>query len=459
LQWAFSNSIFEGPKESGISIVNTALYWNDIMDAVDAKRNAGYDASLTDYWGRALSYQLINDTDGGPAYTWSSIADDQNFKDAIQPMPIIVADGRIPGTTIISLNTTVYEFNPWEMGSFDPTVFGFVPQKYLGSNFSNGVIPTDQRCMSGFDQYGYVMGTSSSLFNQLIQQNLTSSGMPQALVSILQGILSDLGTNNDDIASYDPNPFLGWNANTNENAAQKSLTLVDGGEDLQNIPLHPLIQPERDVDVIFAVDSSADTTYAWPNGTALRATWERSREAISNGTQFPAVPDAETFINLGLNRRPTFFGCDEANFTRTNAAAHVPPLVVYVPNTPYTAWSNATTLTMSYSDSKRNNIIENGVNVATMGNGTLAGWATWRTCAGCAILKRSLYKTNTSVPAACQACFAQYCWNGTVDSTPVASFEPLPYLTLEAESAAAGLARPTVLAGVLGMAGVLVLAW
>lgn len=430
------------------------MYWDDIKNAVDEKRTAGYDASLTDYWGRALSYQLINDTDGGPAYTWSSIADDENFQAATQPMPIIVADGRRPNTTTVSLNSTVYEFNPWELGSFDPTVFGFVPLQYLGSNFTNGQLTTDGKCVSGFDQYGYVMGTSSSLFNQLIQQNLSSSGMPDTLVTILQDILQSLGNNNDDIAAYDPNPFLGYNAATNENAAQSSLTLVDGGEDLQNIPLHPLIQPERDVDIIFAVDSSADTTYAWPNGTALRATWERTFGSISNGTQFPAVPDAETFINLGLNRRPTFFGCDEGNFT---AGAVVPPLIVYVPNTPYTAWSNATTLTMSYTDSKRNNIIENGLNVATMGNGTLAGNTNWRTCAGCAILKRSLYKTGTDVPAACQTCFDQYCWNGTVDSRAVSSFEPLPYLTLEAESAAR-VVRPGSVGLLVGVFGIAALA-
>lgn len=43
-----------------------------------------------------------------------------------------------------------------------------------------------------------------------------------------------------------------------------SLFLVDGGEDDENVPVLPLIQKERDVDIIFAVDNSADMRLAWP---------------------------------------------------------------------------------------------------------------------------------------------------------------------------------------------------
>ncbi|KAH6657293.1 lysophospholipase [Truncatella angustata] len=413
--WAFDSSIFEGPEESGLSILNTAEYWNDIYDQVTAKSNAGFETSITDYWGRALSYQLINATDGGPAYTFSSIAQTQDFKDASQPMPILVADGRVPGTTVISLNTTVFEMNPWELGSFDPTLFGFAPMQYVGSNFSNGEVPDNGSCVEGFDQYGYVMGTSSSLFNQFILQNLSSTSIPDFLVTAIEDVLEKLGANDDDIADWYPNPFYGYDpTGDNYNVNQSSLTLVDGGEDLQNIPLHPLIQPARAVDVIFAVDSSADTTYAWPNGTALRATYDRSLGPIANGTQFPAVPDAETFINLGLNRKPTFFGCDVNNFTSTIG---IPPLIVYVPNTPYTAWSNVSTYDPSYSDNQRNEIIQNGFNVATMGNGSLSGNTNWRTCAGCAIMSRTWAKAGAEVPSVCQDCFDQYCWDGTINST------------------------------------------
>jgi lysophospholipase len=88
---------------------------------------------------------------------------------------------------------------------------------------------------------------------------------------------------------------------------------VDGGEDLQNIPLSPLIQLVRSVDVIFAVDASADTGYRWPNGTSLVTTYERSLSMIANGTSFAAIPDQTNFINQGLNTGPTFFACDINN--------------------------------------------------------------------------------------------------------------------------------------------------
>lgn len=140
------------------------------------------------------------------------------------------------------------------------------------------------------------------------------------------------------------------------------MTLVDGGEDLQNLPLHPLTQPQRNVDVIFAIDSSADTLKEngelnWPNGTALVATYARSLLPIANDTAFPAIPDVNTFVNLGLNNRPVFFGCDAKNTTSPT------PLVVYIPNAPYSYLSNVSTFQMGYTHDDYSKIIENGYNV------------------------------------------------------------------------------------------------
>ncbi|KAM3083979.1 Lysophospholipase 1 [Clarireedia jacksonii] len=430
--WNFGNSIFEGPNNDGIQILSTADYYSTIKKEVDGKSDAqlNFNTSITDFWGRALSFQLVNATDGGPGYTFSSIALQDNFMKGEIPMPFLVADSRAPNTEIISLNSTVFEFNPFELGSWDPTTYAFAPLRYIGSNFTNGSIPDDQRCVRGFDQVGYVMGTSSTLFNQfLIQAN--SSGLPDFIVSAFTGILDDIGFTNNDIAQYQPNPFYGFNTGTNRNANTNQLDLVDGGEDLQNIPLYPLIQPIREVDVIFAVDSSADTTYHWPNGTALVATYERSLNAtIENGTAFPAIPDVNTFVNLGLNSRPTFFGCDLANLTGPA------PLVVYIPNAPYITQSNVSTYDPSYKNTQRNLIIRNGYDVATMGNGTLD--SQWPTCVGCAILSRSFNKTGTTVPDACTACFQKYCWNGTTDTRDV-NYEPT-YILGEVSAASAGIA-------------------
>ena len=264
------------------------------MSNVEDKENTGFNVTITDYWGRALSYQLVNATDGGPSYTFSSIADQDFFTSGSVPLPFIVTDGRAPGQLLVTGNATVYTFSPWELGSEDPTVFGFVPLEYVGTNFTSGSPSTDQ-CVTGFDNVGLVMGTSSSLFNSLmttVNRANTTGLFSNALQEALAHVLTDVGSSGDDIADW-PNPFYGYNNDTNPNAQSIQLTLVDGGEDNQNIPLHPLIQPNRHVDVIFAVDSSADTNGSyptsgsaqnWPAGISLVATYERSLSPIQNGT-------------------------------------------------------------------------------------------------------------------------------------------------------------------------------
>jgi len=109
--WQLGNSILQGPA----SVSN---YYQQLVTTVGNKSNAGFDTSITDYWsvsnlkficgmkadfhrGRSLSYQLVNATEGGPAYTWSSIALQSDFIDGNMPMPIVIADERAPGETLI----------------------------------------------------------------------------------------------------------------------------------------------------------------------------------------------------------------------------------------------------------------------------------------------------------------------------------------------------------------------
>lgn len=396
--------------------------------------------------GRALSYQFINATEGGIDYTFSSIAETENFQNGDAPMPVLVADGRYPDELLIRGNATVYEFNPWEFGTFDPTVYGFVPMKFLGSNFSDGSLPSNESCIRGFDNAGFILGSSSSLFNQAYLQ-VNSSSLPSFIQDALKGILGEIGEDNNDIAVYKPNPFFGYRNETSPVATERGLDIVDGGEDLQNIPLHPLIQPERHVDVIFAVDSSADTGNNWPNGTAMVATYERSinHKDLSNGTAFPAVPDQNTFVNKGLNTRPTFFGCDSKNMTGPS------PLVVYLPNYPYVAFSNVSTYDLTYNNTERNAIITNGADIVTMANSTRD--SEWSTCVGCAILSRSFERTNTTVPDACSSCFEKFCWDGSTNSSTPAPYEPdtaLQELSLS-DSAAAGVIVPSLMATTLAV--------
>lgn len=307
----------------------------------------------------------------------------------------------------IDLNSTVYEMNPWEIGTWDPTTYGFVPLDVLGSNFTDGRL-TNGSCVSGFDNVGFLMGTSSSLFNQALLQ-INNTEIQRVLKMISTSLLQNLNESSNDVSVYQPNPFFAFNNASNQNAQAEALILVDGGEDLQNITFYPLLQANRKMDAIFAIDSSADTPTRWPNGTSMVATFERNSNSssIANGTAFPSVPDQDTFVSLGLNKHPTFFGCDSMNSTGNPPA----PLVIYIPNSPYTYNSNISTFTLEFNDTERDALVLNGYNVATMANSTQ-----WGTCVGCAIISRSLQRTNTSVPKICAECFSRYCWNGTTST-------------------------------------------
>jgi lysophospholipase len=361
---------------------------------------------------------MINASEGGIDYLWSSIAQSENFQNGSIPMPLVVSDGRNPGEKQVGLNSTNFEFNPFEFGSFDPTVYGFAPLQYLGSKFSSGQLPNNESCILGYDNAGYIYGTSSTLFNQILLQ-VNSTDVPEIVKEAITEVLQTLDNDEFDVAKY-INPFYGYRQNSGVFADLETLILVDGGEDNQNIPLHPVIQPQRQVDVVFAVDSTADI-HNWPNGSSLVNTYRRSLNStgIANGTVFPPVPDENTFINLGLNTRPTFFGCDSSNMTGPT------PLIVYLPNYPYIAYSNVSTFQLTWDNSQRDAVIANGAAVVTQANSTRD--SNWPACVGCAILSRSLHRTNTPVPSICSQCFQTYCWNGTIDSTPPPPYYPVAY--------------------------------
>ena len=348
-------------------------------------------------------------------FVFSSIADISEFSTGNAPMPLIVAVEREPNELVIPSNVTIFEFNPWELGTYDPTSYGYAPLQFIGSNFSGGVLLQGASCTVGFDNIGFVVGTSSSLFNQFYLQINTTNLGPRAQ-SAFSSLLSQWGTGNNDISLWS-NPFFGYNNDSNPNAQSKVLTLVDGGEDLQNIPFHPLLYSIRQVDVIFAVDSSADTDTRWPNGTPMVATYNRSLiQNDGNSSSFPAIPDQNTFLNLGLNSRPTFFGCNPGSQSRSG------PLVVYLPNAPYTYYSNVSTYDLEYNVSERNAIIRNAYNMVTRANSTLD--PQWPSCVGCAILARSFNRTGTVPPSTCKQCFSKYCWDGTVNSTTPGRYDP-----------------------------------
>lgn len=422
--WDLTHSIV---NYGGKKVWKTVKYYKGISDDLEAKRKAGYEVSLTDTWGRALLHQFFTElNDTGAALTWLTLQQLDPFTQHQMPFPIVVADGRTPGLAIISGNLTVFEFNPFEMGSWDPSLYQFTQLKYLGTSSQSGMIKSSGGCIGGFDNAGFIMGTSLSLFNQFILQINTTS-LASSVRSIVTSLLNSLSKREDDIAVYKPNPFYDTSVGTvGAITSNDTLYLVDGGEDGQNIPLNPLIQPQRKVDVVFAYDNSADTTQSWPAGLSLIKTYQRQFLEQANGTIFPHVPDSNTFRNLNLTSRPTFFGCDARNLsslvvlnmTNTSDPAssiYDSPLVVYTANRPFSYWANTSTFDMSYDERKKRNMIRNGYEVALRLNGTLD--SEWMACVGCAIVRRQQERQNIEQSEQCKRCFERYCWDGTLDTS------------------------------------------
>lgn len=374
----------------------------EVVDDLINKQLAGFPPTLTDVWGRLLSFQLLEGSEGGVSTTLSSITRMSNFTSYAVPYPIITSLGVKTwlGQCLPGPNATIYEFSPYEFGSWDSDVSAFTLSHYLGTSLKNGR-PTGLLCTENFDNLGYVLGTSSTLFNEELCLSLPSvENSTTNIVSTIAQILDYAAhqiTTSDQYANY-PNPFYEYVSSTsipnsaNDVPAQVNLSLVDGGEALQNNPIFPLLQPDRQIDAIIVNDNSADTATNFPNGSEILTTYVQSFN--QNLTRMPFIPPVATFISEGLNKRATFFGCHDT--TKVT--------IVYLPNAAFTFASNVSSETPEYSEADTDAMIANGVEVATQG-----GDAGWATCLGCALMMN----TGQALPSDCTACYAKYCYNGS----------------------------------------------
>ncbi|KAJ0416684.1 lysophospholipase [Aspergillus carlsbadensis] len=383
---------------------NAPEVYNRIAAEVAAKHEAGFDTTLTDPYGRLLSYQLFPGPGYGANLSLSSVAEVSNLTTHAAPLPIIVCLGvkTFEGEKVPGPNATIYEFTPFEFGSWDSDVSAFVATESLGTSFSGGQPVNSSECVQNYDNLGYVLGVSSNVFNQLSLSTPSSSSSAfltdNSLWAQVEATLNRVHeTTTSDLFAVFANPFYGYTSATmqlnpaNRVADQEKLHLVDGGEALQNNPIWPMLQPARGVDVLFVNDNSADTVDSFPNGTEILTTYVQTFNHNHTLTRMPYIPEVETFLEEGLNKRATFFGCDDPDRIT----------IVYLPNTAYTFPSNVPTAKLQYSKAETRAMIRNGVAVATQD-----GEEGWGVCLGCAILR----KTEAVLPEACEACFGKYCY-------------------------------------------------
>lgn len=388
---AFQNSLLLPANLLSVSGLTEYAF---ISDEIVDKQAAGYDVTIVDPYGRLLSYQLLQGASGGVATRLSGLTSLSNFTSHNVPYPIITTtgiDSAYSGECYPPLNTTIYEFHPYEYGSWDTGVSAFAQTKYMGTSLTNGSPTKTNNCTVHYDNLGYVFGTSSDVFNAACEvitpSNITTDDF-DGLAEVLEGLVSK---------AHDPlfqdlfgiyiNPFYQYARSTLVSAAPK-LAMADGGETDQNNPIWPFIQTERSVDVLIVNDNSADTTTNFPNGTEIYQTY---LNAQADGlSKMPYIPDVSTFVSEGLNERATFFGCNE-----TGAV-----FIVYLPNVAYTYDSGQSTAKLEYTKAETDAMIMNGVAIATQ-NGT----AGWPFCLACAVENAA-----SSLPAGCDACFEKYCY-------------------------------------------------
>ena len=305
-----------------------------IMIDVAAKKAHGGHSSVVNLYGRALSYMLFMGKHGGVSNTLSGVADSASFKDHSGPYPIITAVqiDTSTGSCKATPSSLQFEMSPYEWGSWDSGVAAFTPTKYLGTAVSNGKPTKAAKCVTNYDNLGYVLGTSSSLFNMACSK---ASDVGTKLPNWLNGILKRYykSSPKDVYAAY-PNPFQGY-APSNKVSTQKILNLVDGGESHENNPIRPLLRPERGVSVLIVEDSSGEVDH-YPQGKRLNDGHAAAKAA--GLTMMPMIPPQAEIVAKKLNTKPTFFGCNDPSKIT----------IIWLANTKYSFNSNQPTFKLKY---------------------------------------------------------------------------------------------------------------
>ncbi|KAF9502000.1 phospholipase B [Pleurotus eryngii] len=407
-------------------------YYGSLLWSVMAKAQTGIDTSMTDPWSRMISFHFLNQTTRNNFFTndsahgagqlFSKIPDIPAYQQHQMPFPILVADSRPVGsnlTTILGLDPVVYEITPLEFGSYDPNLSAMVNITYAGTHLTNGIPVNGSSCVTGFDQAGFMMGTSASLFNQLFDfARNTIAGFSDSdsagLLYVLSRQLQEVRTRADDVANW-PSPFNGLNPRTFEDSDATWLELLDGSSNQENIPYSPLFVRSRELDVIVTIEGSADDATAWPNGTGPIFSARRQSTILrASHQQFPPIPPTpDAFIETGVRARPTFFGCDP---TQTPPEW---PLMIYLPNAPPINGddpvTNTATFTLSYTQKHQKLFFDQVFNLTTQGftpNSQLPD-PNFGVCLQCAAIDRARLKI-TPIPsrsAICTQCFQQYCFD------------------------------------------------
>ncbi|KAA8641268.1 Lysophospholipase 1 [Aspergillus tanneri] len=313
--------------------LSTASYWKHLIKAVDAKEEASYNTSITDYWGRALSHQFI-----------SSTTDDGGIGHRHQLHRLRV---QAPGDS-----------------AWDPSVYhGFLRHWNSSALDSRTAELADDEVRAGFTarrlRHGHLLVT--------VQPGSPASParpMPPTVKDTMYQTARAWTKNGRDIAVYSPNPFYPLPQRHPIYAQQRDLDVVDGGGQSRT-----------------SLSASSDPARS-PCRRRFRCRFHRGHQRLA------------TAIHSSIHH--------ERSLSSTGIVSPSPPIHATPPPP-----QDAGTPTRA----RRYHL--NGYNVVTRGQFLLGG-RNRVSAARSSLAPRE--RTGTTLPKACQTCFKNYCWNGTVDS-------------------------------------------
>ncbi|KAF7369653.1 Lysophospholipase [Mycena venus] len=409
-------------------------------ELLQLKTNAGFNLSIADVMGIA---EIFYPAKGVIGPTFSGLFSSAAYTNGSVPLPfLIMAEGipqGLPGSTSYdgilfpinnATNQTIYEISPIEFGSWQGRAQAFTPTSLLGTPLKAGVPANESKCVTGWDSSAWVLGAAIAaqadwvvivdtnntlgIFSRAepsrkreklayppneteLMAELQVEELGAFLTGDLPGILSLLGNATIQEVGYGlvTNPFLGYGESEVGLQEQATLVLVDAGESGQESPIWPLIQPVRKMDFLLVSDSSGvELSSGWMNGTNLINT---AAMAIANNVPFPKLPNVITFLINNYTLAPVFFGCNEPDV----------PLLLYVADAPYSAYSNATTLVgTGPSEAQIQLLLQNTLDLVSQSN------TTWAQCIACGSILRSLERLGQAIPDHCKLCFESHCWQG-----------------------------------------------
>ncbi|KAJ7461281.1 lysophospholipase [Mycena galericulata] len=393
--------------------------------AVKAKH---FPVSVGDAWAGALARHFTNgttsanffaNTSHGTGILFSDLVDLPTFTSHELPFPIIVADlvskhiinpTIFPGGNVIPLNSPMFEFNLFEMGSYDDVLAAHTPMKNLGTT-------NNSLCVTGFDEATFISGTSSNLW---IEANTTAAVLASE-TSNFSILVNETYPQSPalrlDTSNY-PNPFHGVAPETFPDSDETILALCDGGLDGQVSPLQPMLVKDRAIDTLVVIDATNDAG-GFAQGASLIATQERMQIFQRGLAAFPRVPtNLSGFAAANLTARPTFFGC-------VPPASYAPPrgpLLVYIangapPRDGAAPLTNTSTFQSVYTADEMQGMLAQTFAVATQGAAVRPGPGgledpEWAACLACAVVDPARARARVERSGVCGTCFERYCWEG-----------------------------------------------